>query len=480
MSDSDDESSKLDQSVVFVNEVKEKQPKCTNQECSTPFKFKTSELIVRCLHCQGCYHPSCAKLEHLELFLGFMNSQTNREHWRYVCEFCKREVHTNVRVKQLAISLVESVENNHKWLSGKTTLMEKKLESFEAWQNTIEKSLNGTSSSLNSIEKKMEIIPKEQEKVILGINEITMNNAFCNNKFLNTCEITKSIEEKVDSINFATKKIMSEDGWNLVQNKKKKNQPSYSAILKAKPNNTVDELKKQMIQNFVSNEVNVTKIFSAGKDKLIAVCRNEEDQRNFVDVAKQKFGGICEVTTPDKKNRRIKALNIEIWTDFNDLSNEEIEKHVKEENVFLAQAATCKVLNFKKARINGKEVDSRVHIFIEVDAKTFEIAMEHGKIKYLYQEPRIVDGFTVGRCYNCLSFNHKKEACPAKDKKTCFNCGGEHLRNECKQINPTCVNCMRANAEIKSGKKLDINHSVSDYKCPCYVRKLNFLASKLQ
>jgi len=68
---------------------------------------------------------------------------------------------------------------------------------------------------------------------------------------------------------------------------------------------------------------------------------------------------------------------------------------------------------------------------MEVDAKTYDGAMNHGKNKYLYQEPRIVDGFTLGRCYNCLSLNHKKEDCPVKEVKTCFNCGGDHIRKDC-------------------------------------------------
>ena len=223
----------------------------------------------------------------------------------------------------------------------------------------------------------------------------------------------------------------------------------------------------------------MTKIITTGKNKIVAVCDNEDDQKKFADVAKKKFSKLCNVETPDRKNRRIKAMNIEIWTKYEEMSAEEIEKRIKEANVSLAQAKYCKVLSFKKAKFNGQESDSRINVFIEVDEVTYELLITRGKITYMYQEIRIVDGFTVGRCFNCLSFDHPKKDCKV-EAKTCFNCGEDHLRKDCKENEPVCINCVRANREIKSGKKLDTKHSVSDHDCPCYVRKYNFLVSKIK
>ena len=121
MGDSDDESSKLDQSVVFVNEVKNEQtPVCKGDGCTKTSEFNETELIVRCLQCHGCYHQACAKIDYLDMWIGFMKSPKNREEWRYVCEFCKKEMHAMVRVKQLANLIAVTVKNNHEWLTAKT------------------------------------------------------------------------------------------------------------------------------------------------------------------------------------------------------------------------------------------------------------------------------------------------------------------------------------------------------------------------
>jgi len=75
-------------------------------------------------------------------------------------------------------------------------------------------------------------------------------------------ENTKEIEKKIDRIDFMTKNMTSEDEWNLVQNKKKKNSPSFFTVLKIKADKTVDDLKKQIIQNYAPNEVNVNKVIT--------------------------------------------------------------------------------------------------------------------------------------------------------------------------------------------------------------------------
>lgn len=475
--DSDDENNK---SVILISEVSHKELlECKNKQCKKSTIFENNSLIVKCHNCLGCYHPHCVGMDGINHWLEFMKSPMNREYWQYSCENCIKQVQTMVRIKELALLLSDAVASNHKAIDNKASKIAAQVEILDVGQIRIEKSVAVLSNKLSSLDQKIDVIPKEQEKVTKEMNEISMNNAFYGNKFTEMYKNTKEIEKKIDSIDFMTKKMTHEDGWNLVQNKKKKSPPSYSTVLKIKANKTVDDLKKQMIQNYTPNEFNVTKVITAGKGKMIAICENEEDQKKFADAATEKFNDICEVMIPDKKNRRIKALNVEIWAKFEDLSKEEIEKHIKDENVFLDQAQICKVVNYKKAWFKGKEIDNKIHIFMEVDANTYDVAMNHGKIKYLYQEPRIVDGFTLGRCYNCLSLNHKKEACPVKEMKTCFNCGGDHIRKDCNQANPTCVNCMRANKEISTGKKLDINHSVTDFGCACYIRKLNYLSSKL-
>ncbi|CAG9804341.1 unnamed protein product [Chironomus riparius] len=478
MSESEEENSRLDISVICVSEMQvNKQPYCSNDVCKRKEVFPLNDLIVKCIHCQGCYHPQCAGIEEFEHWQKFMMSIKNREDWKFVCEFCKKEIHLIVRTKELVKSLIDSVCNNHSLTFGKVLTTAAKVEKLELNHENVEKSLIGISDKLTVINGKVDLLPEEQQKIEKSIGEFCVNNAFYTSKVTDCNERSKTIESKVDKINFIAKKYQDEE-WKTVTNKKK-NRPLFSVVLKTNPQNNVGTLKEEMLKNYVPNEVNVAKIINAGDDKLIAVCENENEQQKFAEVAKKKYGNICEITVPDKKNRRFKVLNVEIWSNFDDLLNESIEEVVKQENIYLDQAKTCKVIKFMKARISGKQVDTKIHFIVEVDEKSYDLAMSKGRIKYRYQEPRIVDGFIVGKCFNCFSFNHVKKDCKSL-VKTCFNCGEDHHVKDCKENKPSCINCKRANEEIKSGKKFDINHSMNDFECPCYLRKYNYLMSMVK
>lgn len=477
MDDSDDEQNK---SVICLTEVSDKKMTlvCKNTSCTTPENFEKGGLIVKCQNCHGVYHPRCADMDEMEKWIGFMNSCKNRKNWNYTCEFCKHEVKAIFKVNELLKSISTMIQENHSLMNGKITTLASKVEKMEGNYENQEKSMNVIKINLNKVQSKFEGLPEELTSMKNEIGEISKNSTVCNSKISENNERSKVIEEKINDVKSATSILAEDEKWTKVENKKKKS-ASFAVVLQTNPDKSVGELKEQMEKNYVSNEINVTKIVTSGKNKIVAMCESLEEQKHFADIAQKKFGGICNVTTPERKNRRIKVLNIEVWAKFEDLSVNEIEKRMKEENIVLAQAKACKVLSFKKARYNGQEINNRIHVFMEVDEDVYEALIKHGKIKYLYQEPKVVDGFTVGRCYNCLSFNHPKKDCNSK-VKTCFNCGGDHIRKECKASETICVNCVRANLEIKSGKKLNIKHSVNDLACPCYVRKYNFLMSRFK
>jgi len=239
--------------------------------CKNSTKFDDNSLIVKCQNCQGCYHPHCVDMDQLEHWLGFMKSKKNREYWQYTSYYCLKHVQTMVRIKELAVLISDAVKSNHTAIDNKASKISAKVEILELGQNKVEKSIIGLSNKLTSLENKIDVIPKEHEKVIKGINEICINNAFSNSKFTQACERTVESGKKVDNIDSRTKKMISEDGWSLVEKKKKKNPPSFSTVLKMKDNETVDDLKKQMIQKYSPNEVNVSKVITAGKGKMIVI-----------------------------------------------------------------------------------------------------------------------------------------------------------------------------------------------------------------
>ena len=339
MSESDDENSRLDISVICVSELQvHKRPFCSNDECKKKEDFPLNDLIVKCIHCQGCYHPQCAGIEEFEHWEKFMNSTKNREDWKFVFEFCKKEIHLIVRTKELVKSLIDNVSNNHKLTIGKVLTTAAKVEKLEANHEKVEKSLIGINDRITVLNGKVDLLPEEQQKIEKSIGDICVNNAFYTSKITDCNERSKTIESKVDKINLIAKKNQ-DDEWKTVTHKKK-NRQLFSVVLKTNPQNNVGTLKEEMLKNYVPSEVSVAKIINAGDDKLIAVCENENEQQKFVEVAKKKYGNLCEITVPDKKNRKFKVLNVEIWSNFEDLSNESIEEIVRKENVYLDQAKT--------------------------------------------------------------------------------------------------------------------------------------------
>jgi hypothetical protein len=301
------------------------------------------------------------------------------------------------------------------------------------------------------------------------MNKITENN-----------DISKKIEKKVDQLNVLKEKTIDEkEGWSTVVKRANKIKRKFPIVMQVADDKTMVELKAKMIEKFDPQEVNVSKTFETKNNQLVVMCDDEQHQKEFAEIAKKNYVGLCEVETPKKSKRTIKALNIEVWTKFEDQSVQLIEENVKKANVLLKE---CKVLRFTKAKINGEESDHRIHILIEVDEVNYDKLMDVGKIRYLYQEVRIVEGFTVGKCFKCLSFDHKAEDCPMKgmDTKVCFKCGGDHLARDCTSENPKCVNCARANSEIRSGRKHDEKHTANDFNCPCYIRKFKFLSSRIK
>lgn len=118
MSDSEDDEN--NKSVIVINEMSHKeQLKCKKNGCKNSTKFDDNSLIVKCQNCQGCYHPHCVDMDHLEHWLGFMKSKKNREYWQYTCYYCLKHVQTMVRIKELAVLISEAVKSNHTAIDNK-------------------------------------------------------------------------------------------------------------------------------------------------------------------------------------------------------------------------------------------------------------------------------------------------------------------------------------------------------------------------
>lgn len=75
----------------------------------------------------------------------------------------------------------------------------------------------------------------------------------------------------------------------------------------------------------------------------------------------------------------------------------------------------------------------------------------------------------VPRCFKCYSFSNKGDICT--DSMICGKCGGgDHVSAGCVNGQHSCRNCRVANE--KFNLRLNMQHSVLDRDCPCYLEQV--------
>jgi len=232
------------------------------------------------------------------------------------------------------------------------------------------------------------------------------------------------------------------------------------------------ELKKMMKQSLKNENVEIINTMPAKKNKgLVVVCENEEEKKKVFNLVQQKMNN-CEVKEPVKNSPRVKILNVELEDDENNAKF--IIDELKKRNKIFDDVSGIEKIVFVTSiprKYNGKIVANKYNIICSVDSATYNKLIDMQRIKFGYQQCRVVDGTHVTRCFKCFGFFHKSTECPKNDENICIKCGGvNHKKDDC--INEMkCNNCVEFKKKNKA-TNIDVNHLITDTKCPCYQKAL--------
>lgn len=100
--------------------------------------------------------------------------------------------------------------------------------------------------------------------------------------------------------------------------------------------------------------------------------------------------------------------------------------------------------------------------------------MKMKKIKVNWEICHIPEHYSIMRCHNCASFDHKEDSCTCN--VTCGYCNGKHCSNECEAENLSCPNCNKANQSLNL--ELNTNHNAWSRKCTILTRKITKVAQQ--
>lgn len=133
----------------------------------------------------------------------------------------------------------------------------------------------------------------------------------------------------------------------------------------------------------------------------------------------------------------------------------------------------------KKIKIIKKFLSGKTkaagNLIMEVDPEFFCKVILLKNLKLGWQNCRVSEYFGIVRCFKCCRYGHIAAKC--EGKLTCGKCSGEHKTEECKSDLMKCVNCQ--DVINKSNIQIDLNHTVFDAKCKCYMKIVENIKSKI-
>ena len=88
------------------------------------------------------------------------------------------------------------------------------------------------------------------------------------------------------------------------------------------------------------------------------------------------------------------------------------------------------------------------------------------KIHIGYRSCRVYEHYSIIRCFNVDHLGIKRGTV---EMNRCFRCvDNNHMTRECELEVEVCANCKNTNKRVNL--RINVNHSINDLNCPCYVR----------
>lgn len=98
--------------------------------------------------------------------------------------------------------------------------------------------------------------------------------------------------------------------------------------------------------------------------------------------------------------------------------------------------------------------------------------VEVGRVFLQWKAYKIEEYINIIRCFKCHGYGHIARHCIAP-KKLCVVCGEpDHLKEECKRSEPSCINCVRTN-------QVETRHDLRSKECREYIRQVELYKDRI-
>lgn len=246
------------------------------------------------------------------------------------------------------------------------------------------------------------------------------------------------------------------------------NKKIVDPVVVIKPKNkkqSIEKTKSDLKNSVNAEEIQPNGLINASEGGIIVRCRNAESSEKVKDILEEKMKDNYDVKIPNRKNPRLKIVNVEDCPESLEKIKEILIK--QNDNIFV-NPDDLKII----ARLSIQRSKKIIYysIIIETSSQLYNSIMkrESPTVNFGWNKCRIFDAVHIRRCFNCCSYSHVKEDCDREI--VCFKCGGQHKSVECKSSEEKCINCMSSNQSLHTD--IDVKHNALSLECPVYQRIL--------
>lgn len=244
-------------------------------------------------------------------------------------------------------------------------------------------------------------------------------------------------------------------------------------VVKPKNISQVSSKTRQVVEEKINPSslgVGVSRVKYVRSGGVAIKCSGAQDVKNLCDNMKRHLGQDYEVQVPEKKNPKIKIINIE-----KDLLN---DQEVLLEKIILQNSITTptekRVLKIVNSYENKR---GKTCVTLEVDSATYEQIKMKDVLYIGWKTCRYIDFVGVIQCYRCWKFGHMKKICKS-GQDICPRCSENHELKECQRNEEVCVNCKHA-VEVLKITNIDFHHTATSKNCEAYKRILGELKQRV-
>jgi hypothetical protein len=354
-----------------------------------------------------------------------------------VCDgVCGKKFHFNKCLKLTKTKLKFITEDkNVKWFCIECVSV---IDSIFIKMNTI----------LSVLNKHDDKFSKQEELLNEMKNTVTDMKTKMNSSDIEIKKAIKTVSDKKSETNLSFSEIL----------KTKINDPVV--ILRPKSENQTSEITKNEVKKTI-NPVNleISSFRSGPKGAVVIGCKSTEDRDKLKKDAENKLGEKYEINIPQLKNPRLKIFGLS-------------EKYESAQLIGLIRKQNHEINDTAIIEVRKNEKVKNRNIFVavlEVDAETFRKLMSVGKINIGWDRCPVFEDISVDRCFKCEGYFHKSAKCT--NKVACPICAGEHLLKDCKSKTRCCINCVKANENLKLS--LNTSHAAWSRDCSVLIRKMD-------